>query len=285
MGFYLFKKVPLNLSSLKTKWNTVLFIVQLLLVFLNISTDSLLANITILLAYISIEVVRIVWANQIASFSKKLTYFEEQSMHFNDTFRLVRNERHDFLKHVSTIHFLLEKGEHNKAKSYLDELVGGYEETNLSIKGERGIVAGVLHQIYKKAKASGISVVYDFDIPLSALPLSDRHMVTLLGNLLSNSIDACEAWQQKTNESSLITVQFFKRSGLYIFICKNNTLPIPTNILDNLFHSYGNTTKSGDHEGLGTKMIQEIVQQHQGFLDFIFKNEEFSVKIKIPAMR
>lgn len=283
--FYLFKKVRLNLALLGLKWNVTLFSMQLLLIIPHVLANHLSVYIVILLLSFAIEVVRITWANQIVSFSKKLIYFEEQSTHFNETFRLVRNERHDFLKHISAIHYLLGNGEHRKAKAYLDDLVVGYEETNLSIKGERGIVAGVLHQMYQKAKSSEITIVYDFDIPLSSLPLSDRHMVTLLGNLLSNSIDASVTWQQETQQSALITAHFFKRSGLYIFTCKNNTLPIPKNILDELFQSYGNTTKSGEHEGLGTKMIHEIVQQHQGFLDFIYKNEEFSVKIKIPAIR
>jgi LytT family two-component system sensor histidine kinase NatK len=68
---------------------------------------------------------------------------------FNETFRPVRSERHDFLKHVSAIHYLLENKNNKEAKTYLDDLVDGYEETNLSIKGERGVVAGVLHQMYR----------------------------------------------------------------------------------------------------------------------------------------
>ena len=29
-------------------------------------------------------------------------------------------------------------------------------------------------------------------------------------------------------------------------------------------------------------MIHEVVKKHGGFLDFIYKDEEFAVKIKIP---
>ena len=110
-------------------------------------------------------------------------------------------------------------------------------------------------------------------------------MVTLVGNLLSNSIEACEEWQINSNEQGIITLQFYKRSGLYIFTCKNNSLPIPTGVLDQLFNTYGHTTKKGDHQGLGTKMIHEVVKEHGGFLDFIYKDQEFAVKTKIPAIR
>ncbi|MEL3956574.1 GHKL domain-containing protein [Caldifermentibacillus hisashii] len=52
-----------------------------------------------------------------------------------------------------------------------------------------------------------------------------------------------------------------------------------------MFVTYENTTKGAGHEGLGTKLIQDIVKKHDGFLDFIHKDETFTVKIKIPAIQ
>ena len=83
----------------------------------------------------------------------------------------------------------------------------------------------------------------------------------------------------------MITLQFYKRSGLYLLTCKNSSLPIPTDILDTLFKAFGRTTKPGaEHEGLGTKIIYDVVAQYHGFLDFVYKDEEFTVKIKFPAI-
>nr|WP_234410408.1 GHKL domain-containing protein [Caldalkalibacillus mannanilyticus] len=98
-------------------------------------------------------------------------------------------------------------------------------------------------------------------------------------------MDACEEWQKARNQAPLLTVQFYKRSGLYLLLCKNNSLPIPSPILDGLFQTYGKSTKGEAHEGLGTKIIKDIVEEHQGFLDFVHKDEEFEVKIKILAIQ
>ena len=283
--YFLYKKIPLNFTHLRLKWDGTLLIMQILLVLIYFSVQPSWIYLVPLLLFIALEGLHIAWNKQISIFSKRLKQFEDRSSHFNETFRIVRSERHDFLKHVSAIHYLLEHERNQEAKDYLDQLVDGYEETNLSIKGERGVVAGVLHQVYRRAKGSGIEVVYDFDLPLSTLPLSDQEMVTFVGNLLSNSLDACEEWQQQTKKQGIITLQFYKRSGLYIFICKNNSLPIPAEVLDQLFKTYGHTTKKGDHQGLGTKMIHEVVKKHGGFLDFIYKDQEFAVKTKIPAIR
>ncbi|MDR4887643.1 GHKL domain-containing protein [Fredinandcohnia sp. QZ13] len=230
-------------------------------------------------------VMRLTLSRKMKILMEEVMHFDEQRAQFNETFRIVRSERHDFLKHVSAIHFMLETNKSEEAKHYLDDLVEGYKETNLSIKGERGVVAGILHQMYRKARALNIEVVYDFDVPLSTLPLSDQQIVTLIGNLLSNSIDACEEWQNKYNEQAFLTMQFYKRSGLYILQCKNNSLPIPTQVLDQLFVNFGKTTKGEGHEGLGTKLIQDVVHEANGFLDFVHKDEEFTIKIKIPAIR
>ncbi len=284
IDYYLYKKIPLRISLLGMKWNFGLFFIQALLVIIYAVIESSWLFLVPLFIFISVECIRLVWSRQVWDYSNQLKEFEKQNLHFNETFQIVRSERHDFLKHISAIHYLLEAGKNDEAKDYLDHLVDGYEETNLSIKGERGVVAGMLHKMYQRAKASGISIVYDFDLPFSKLPFSDPHMVALIGNLLENSIDACEEWQEKQKKQAVITLQFYKRSGLYLIICKNNSLPIPATILDELYKSYGKTTKAGKHEGLGTKIIHDIVKDNQGFLDFIYKDQEFMVKIKIPAI-
>lgn len=236
-------------------------------------------------------VLLIVWLDRIRirkrleESNRQITNYEEQLNQMNETFRVVRSERHDFLKHISAMHFMLEHNQTNEAKNYLNQLVDSYEETNLSIKGESGVVAGILHQSYVRGKKNGIDVIYDLDLPLSSLPLTHQKIVELVGNLLSNSLDACEEWQKRREKASSVTLEFYKRSGLFILLCKNNSLPIPAPILDELFHTEGHTTKDSSHQGLGTKIIKDIVDDYHGFLDFVHKNEEFEVKIKIPAFK
>lgn len=283
--YFLAKNQLLKLSVLGSRWNGFLLFLQLALLLIYSIAQPYWITLAAFLLFIGIEMIRLLGARRLAALHNELNEFAEQREHLNETFRIVRSERHEFLKHVSSIHFMLENGQNEEARLYLNELVSGYEETNLSIKGERGVVAGVLHQMYQRAQKAGVSIVYDLDIPVSSLPLADKKIVTLIGNLLANSIDACEEWQQHHQQQAHLTLQFYKRSGLFLLICKNHSLPIPTNILDELFQSYGKTTKSGNHEGLGTKLIKDIVEEHQGFLDFVYKDEEFTVKIKIPAIR
>ncbi|CAG9606925.1 sensor histidine kinase [Pseudoneobacillus rhizosphaerae] len=285
MVYYLNRTVFVQIATLGIEWNMFLFGLQVLVMFISIGGLPKWISFLPMLLFIGLEFVRNAWANRVTELTKNSSEHDAQLEQINETFRVVRSERHDFLKHISAIHFMLDNNKPNDAKHYLDELVESYEETNLSIKGESGVVASVLHQAYLRARKSGIEVIYDLDLPLSTLPLSDQKIVTLIGNLLSNSLDACEEWQVLRRKPSTVIVEFYKRSGLYILLCKNNSLPIPVKIVDELFSSYGKTTKGGAHEGLGTKIIKDIVEEHQGFLDFVHKGEEFEVKIKVPAIR
>jgi two-component system, LytTR family, sensor histidine kinase NatK len=285
MVIYLYRTMLVQMASLGTEWNMLLFGLQLLILFIAIVDLPKWVSFLPILLFIGLEIVRNGWAKRVTELTRSSSKHDAQLEQLNETFRVVRSERHDFLKHISAIHFMLENNKPKNAKYYLDELVESYEETNLSIKGESGVVASVLHQAYLRAKKSGIEVIYDLDLPLSTLPLSDQKIVTLIGNLLSNSLDACEEWQVQRGKPSTVILEFYKRSGLYILLCKNNSLPIPAKIVDELFHSYGKTTKGGTHEGLGTKIIKDIVEEHQGFLDFVHKDEDFEVKIKVPAIR
>lgn len=283
--FLLYKKVIMRVVLLDQRVNGILYAVQCLLLLVSLFSKMLWIQLLVFIIFIGIEMTRFILGNQVSTLVQLQNNYEEERTHLNETFRVVRSQRHDFLKHVSAIQFLLEREKQEDASRYLEQLVGTYEETNLAIKGERGIVAGILHKMYKKATQAGIAMVLDVDLPLSTLPIADQKMVALLGNLLSNSIEAAAEWQEQRESQGIITLQFYKRSGLYILICKNHSMPIPNHILDKLYDSYGLTTKKEGHEGLGTKQILDIVKEHQGFLDFQYKDEEFMVKIKIPAIR
>ncbi|QDP42074.1 GHKL domain-containing protein [Radiobacillus deserti] len=282
--FYLHRTLLLRLRGLGA-WNVVLIGFQLLLLFLAFLEASVWQVGIFFLLFIGIEWIRYRWGREVTKSIMLVSEYEEQFDQMNETFRVVRSERHEFLKHISAIHFMLEHDNPQGARAYLNQLVENYEETNLSIKGEKGVVAGVLHQAYRRAKKSGVEVIYDLDLPISTLPMSDYDLVSLMGNILSNSIDACEEWQLHKKQKATLSLQFYKRSGLYLLICKNDTLPIPTQVVDHLFDSYGHSTKGEAHHGLGTKVIKDIVEAHQGFLDFVYKEEQFELKIKIPAVK
>jgi LytT family two-component system sensor histidine kinase NatK len=64
----------------------------------------------------------------------------------------------------------------------------------------------------------------------------------------------------------------------------NSTLPLPKEIIDSLFHASGQTTKEGDHQGLGTYIISKIVKAYHGKLEYTYLNHTLTIKIKLPII-
>ena len=205
----------------------------------------------------------------------------EKLSEFDRTFQEVRKERHDYLKHVAAISYLLENDDIDEAKSYMHGLVKRYEQTNLSIKGEQGAVAAVLYTNYEKAKSHNIAINYLLEVPVSNLSLPSDKIVQLIGNILENAIDASIEWQTKYDKQAFIELSLRKKSGLYILTCSNNTIPLQKEIADQLFTNTGVTTKP-NHNGLGTSIIQQIIEQHNGYLEFIAEKQTFTITCKIP---
>ncbi|WP_426861023.1 sensor histidine kinase [Cytobacillus gottheilii] len=208
---------------------------------------------------------------------------DKQLHQFNETFQMVRKERHDYLKHVAAIQYLLEKEQFKEAKSYMANLLNRYEETNLSIKGEHGAIASVLHNHYKEARSENMAINYQLDVPISQLPIESADLVELVGNILENAVFACREWQCERGEQGFVELSLQKRSGLFLLTCKNSTLPLEREVCDQLFVTSGISTKE-HHRGLGTAIIQEIVHNHKGFLDFNTEKNTFVITCKIPSV-
>lgn len=282
--FLLQRKMIVQIEALGAKVNLGLYSIQLLVLFIYLLSGPGLISLIPFLLFLSVEIMRLTLGRKLYHKDELIHSHTREIEQMNEAFLIVRKERHDFLKHISAMHYMLENKNHKEATTYLNELVEGYKETNLSIQGERGTVAGILHQSYRKGKDNGIEVTYDLEAAISSLPLSDRDLTELIGNILDNALEASAEWQKETGKQAHITLQTSKRSGLFILSCKNYTLPIPNDVLDHLFTKQARTTKSGDHEGLGTQIIAQITQKHAGYLDFVYKNQTFTLQIKLPAI-
>jgi two-component system, LytTR family, sensor histidine kinase NatK len=278
----LFLSVKMNCSIRHSSLAALFSVLQLLILLSAVLAGSKAAIAAAAGAAILAETAKWHGGKIIDSAGARLAGKEMELRQLSDTFLAVRKQRHDFLKHVSAVHYMLDNGQFGEAKAYFEGLLSGYEEVNLAIKGESGPVAGVLHHMQKMAHAKGIAIHYDLEQPLSSLPMKHEDIAALAGNILSNSIEAAAACKASGFEDAYARLQFYKRSGLMILTCSNSTLPVPQPIIDSLFERFGMTNKGGEHEGLGTKIIKDTVRSYNGFLDFTHKGHVFEIKIKLP---
>lgn len=120
---------------------------------------------------------------------------------------------HDYKNHVVYMLELLESEEYGKLKKYMQEETGSLKyQSDYIQSGYKGIdVIVSSKKVY--AKSQGIHMYCNIGIP-SGLPLDEMAMVTILGNLLDNSIRAEVSSKEKFIE---IDINYMKEN-IYIKI-------------------------------------------------------------------
>lgn len=135
---------------------------------------------------------------------------------YQDSFNQQRKITHEFHNQLSTIHTLLAEREYARAVSYVQHLQHITQETAPTIRTNHPIADAILNQKYQQAAKEGIGMLL-YCNDLSAIPMEDGDLVTLLGNILDNAIAASAQAQEKR-----ILVRIWQKQGIYEFAVRNS---------------------------------------------------------------
>lgn len=181
----------------------------------------------------------------------------------------IRQLKHDYRNHLSSIRYLIEKGENQKANNYIGKM-----EDFLIVEGEHintgEALDSILNYKIQEAKEKQIEVNLDADIH-EPIKISEFDLTVVLGNLMDNAIEALE----KIHESAPINLKIKIKKGV-IGIQMSNLYNGDITIKDGFIKT--NKKDSALH-GNGLNHIREIVHAYDGFLDIAYDNKSFNVKI------
>lgn len=272
-----------SLSTLSFKKTSFFLVLQAIFLAVIVTTIQESSQIISLIGMFVCEIVRlrklpleVKEQHEVQQLSKKL---EEMNEHF----LTVRSQRHDFLKHVSTLEFLIEHETNHKAKEYFRLLLGEYNMVNQAIKGEESHISSILLKYKKLAEQTGTGIEYSFNVPVSSLPMKPIHQVQLIANLLENAVEASQSYHEIYHQSAL-AVKTEIHGGIYILEIINNAIFTGKNEIDYLFEKFGATSKGKGHQGLGTFIISNLVKSYNGRLSFQYIENTINIKIKIPLI-
>ncbi|MEC1435885.1 sensor histidine kinase [Bacillus spizizenii] len=276
-GLYLWKtkRVWDRCSLQLCAWIAVIQVISAAAVL--VGSDILPALFAILI-FAACERLRIGQSALQARLSDQIDKLAQAEQHANRMLMDVRSRNHDTMKHITAIHLAQSKAD---TQAYIQNWADQYSQYDRFLKGENAYVAGVLYDFLEKAHTSGVKVSLHMHTPLSSLPFSPADQVSLVGNILENALDSAAEAREKAE----IKLGTSLRSGLYVLICENSTPGMDPKVLDTLYQSFGRSTKSGAHEGMGTYIIQKLVKSAFGRLDFTYRDPVFRLEIKIPFQK
>jgi len=176
----------------------------------------------------------------------------------------LRGQQHEHANRMHTVAGLLELDRPQDAAAYLQEISGdaaGLAEQLKDTVGNPTIVALLLGKI-TIARERGVLLVVTAAAPVDAAAVDNRVIVTVLGNLLDNALDAVTS-----QPSGRIEVHLqLSAADSFIVRVADNGPGIPAAERAKVFDDGYSTkaTRAGVHRGLGLALVHRLVTQAGG---------------------
>lgn len=181
-----------------------------------------------------------------------------------------RSYRHDMMNHFICLDQLIEEGDLEAAKSYLNQLIGGLK----TIQGKNIVVgnstAEVLLNYYVSLLPKDITVDVIGLVP-EKIGIADAQLSTVLGNTLSNATD--ELMRLKKGK---LRVEF-KDGNKFLCMKVVNSVGEKKYIDEN--QRVATSKQDKKNHGFGIKNTQEIISKIGGKLELACTEEEFITTI------
>ena len=287
ISLYIIEQVIYRFRNLKsvsfsyTKELTLILIMNMLLFITSlyfITDPSILeGNIYRILLFITISVVFISLLAcyliiKIAKKSKieleyqlQLQQIEMESQMNKDMSSMIqklRSLRHDMNNHIGIMSGLLQTMQYDELKNYLNDMCEDINLTNDYIFLENTALTVLLNNKLNKAHTNHIDL--QLLIQSETLPIADKDMCTLIGNVLDNAIEATT----KVETPKEISFQLLKKGSQYLLSCENPFSEKPVRRDGKFLTSKANKTI----HGIGIRNIQSIVDKYNGICDISYDN-------------
>ncbi|WP_211879521.1 ATP-binding protein [Pseudarthrobacter albicanus] len=193
----------------------------------------------------------------------------------------MRALEHEYANRLHVVASLLEMGDHSQARNYVSQI----SDTSRSLgEGLRGRIAPpelaalLMAKITVAAEQDVLISVTD-DSRLEQATASPQSLLTIVGNLLDNAVDALA----NTPVPRLVTIQFDDADGVFIAV-RDNGPGVPAHNIDQVLVD-GYSTKEarpGMRRGIGLALVSRIVRRAAGTLD-VFPGPGGHFEVWIPA--
>lgn len=190
-----------------------------------------------------------------------LNHYLKKELSIKLEIQSLREQRHDFSKHLSVIAGMAHMGEYDDLKKYMEEL--GHKvvyEGNLS-KLDHPPLCALIHEKELILHENNIKFLVDINTGLKKIDIDPTDICTTVGNILDNAFEACI---QTDSNSKFIHIYIGYYSGMYAIRISNTGKPIEEKFIEKLFRP-GYTTKTKQKgTGMGLYIVKKILKKYRG---------------------
>ncbi len=192
----------------------------------------------------------------------------------------LRAQRHDYLNHFQVIYGLMELGEYEEAKRYINPVFKDIMKVSKALKTAQPAVNALLQSKIEAAEQKKIDLFLEIRSDLRYLPIEAWNLCKVLANIIDNGINALAGNEQEKN----LYVIIGENADSYTFEISNNGPEIPKNHLDDIFKQ-GFTTNKEEEHGMGLYIVSRIVKEAGGTVSVTSDSAKTSFHIQLPKMK
>lgn len=179
----------------------------------------------------------------------------------------LRANNHEFMNKLQVISGLLQMGRAQDAQEYIGTLSATHAHTItpvMQLIHNANVAALILGKLDNMRELDiHLTLLNNSSLPEHSRYLSTRELVTVVGNLLENAIEAVNAAQ---SESRSIVLQLTEdENGLLIMVSDSGEGIDPEDMPR--LYELGFSTKAAEGRGVGMGLVKSIVDWHQGSID------------------
>jgi len=125
----------------------------------------------------------------------------------------LRAQRHDFVSHLQTIYGLIQLGRFQEAQDYIASVCREIKQPVLKLALSQPSLAALLQAKADQANSLGIKIQWEIKDSLDDLEIPPAELISIVGNLLDNSIEALADWPGE--EKCILFRIFTTKKGYY----------------------------------------------------------------------
>ena len=189
----------------------------------------------------------------------------------------LRAQRHDYLNHFQVIYGLMELGEYEEAKNYIDPVFKDIMKVSKALKTAQPAVNALLQAKIEAAEKKNIDLYLEIRSELKNLPLEAWNLCKVLANIIDNGITALSEVEHERS----IHLEIGEDQNNYTFNIYNNGPEIQKNQLENIFKQ-GYSTKRDEEHGMGLYIVSKIVKDVGGSIKVTSDTGKTNFFIELP---
>ena len=202
-------------------------------------------------------------------FRERESYHEQMELLLKNQNEL-RMFRHDMRNRLEVLGQLMREDTLEDARQYITQVSDRLESTGLYSQTGNMAVDSIVNYEMSRAKEKKITAKYQVEIP-EKMEIEDDDLVVILGNLLTNAIEAVE----QMNENRWFDLRIIYRQGS---LCIHMENPYEHTLIMQK-DRFITVKKHKQYHGIGLESVRHVVRNYQGEIQISTDNQVFSVEI------